>query len=142
MNLFLTAGQAEKEQQAAGLILVGLTAPMAQIWPISDPFPRPTTVNLLYLTSSTTRIHANPTSLSLPLHLRRRRRRSKRHGGVQVRVGAMEEEAVGRDEVRAARALLGVPPAAGHRPPHPPHPPRQGPPPRLQGQAGRFPSSY
>jgi hypothetical protein len=32
----------------------------------------------------------------------------------------MEEEAVGRDEVRAARAVLGVQAAAGHRPPHRP----------------------
>ena len=59
--------------------------------------------------------------------------------GVQVRVGAMEEEAVGRDAVRAARALLGVQAAASHRPPHQAHPPGQGPPPRLQGQAGRSP---
>jgi len=58
---------------------------------------------------------------------------------VQVRLGAMEEEAVRRDAVRAARALLGVQAAAGHRPPHKAHPPRQGPPPRLQGQAGRSP---
>ena len=43
--------------------------------------------------------------------------------GVQVRVGAMEEEAVGRDALRAARALLGVQAAAGHRPPHQAHPP-------------------
>ncbi|KAM3256526.1 hypothetical protein ACQJBY_049145 [Aegilops geniculata] len=48
----------------------------------------------------------------------------------------MEEEAVGRDEVRAARALLGVQAAAGHRAHHQAHPPRQGPPSRLQGQAG------
>ncbi|KAM3365991.1 hypothetical protein ACQJBY_015516 [Aegilops geniculata] len=48
----------------------------------------------------------------------------------------MEEEAVRRDEVRAARALLGVQAAARHRPHHQAHPPRQGTPSRLQGQAG------
>jgi hypothetical protein len=49
----------------------------------------------------------------------------------------MEKEAIRRDAVRSTRALLGVQAAAGHRPPHKAHPPRQGPPPRLQGQAGR-----
>ena len=48
----------------------------------------------------------------------------------------MEEEAVGRDEVRSARALLGVQAAAGDRAHHQAHPPRQGTPSRLQGQAG------
>uniref|UniRef100_M8CP64 Ribosomal protein L15 n=1 Tax=Aegilops tauschii TaxID=37682 RepID=M8CP64_AEGTA len=38
----------------------------------------------------------------------------------------MEEEAVRRDEVRAARALLGVQAAARHRPHHQAHPPRPG----------------
>ena len=53
----------------------------------------------------------------------------------------MEEEAVGRDEVRAARALLGVQAAAGDRTHHQAHPSRQGTPSRLQGQAGMaFPS--
>ena len=56
--------------------------------------------------------------------------------GVQVRVGDMEEEAVGSDEVRAEGPLLGVPPTPFHRPRHAPHPPRQGSPSRLQGQAG------
>jgi hypothetical protein len=51
----------------------------------------------------------------------------------------MEEEAVGCDALRAARAVLGVQAAAGYRPPHQAHPPGQGPPPRLQGQAGRSP---
>jgi hypothetical protein len=51
----------------------------------------------------------------------------------------MEEEAVGRDALRAARAVLGVQAAAGDRPPNEAHAPRQGPPPRLQGQAGRSP---
>ena len=53
--------------------------------------------------------------------------------GVQVRLGAMEEEAVRRDEVRAARAVLGVQAAAGDRAHHQAHPSRQGAPPRLQG---------
>jgi hypothetical protein len=58
--------------------------------------------------------------------------------GVHLRVGAMEEEAVGCDALRAARAVLGVQAAAGYRPPHQAHPPWQGrgappppPPPRL-----------
>jgi hypothetical protein len=48
----------------------------------------------------------------------------------------MEEEAVGRDEVRAARALLGVQAAACDRAHHQAHPSRQGSPSWLQGQAG------
>ncbi len=40
----------------------------------------------------------------------------RHHGSVQVHAGALEEEAVGRDEVSAARAVLAVPSAVGPSP--------------------------
>ncbi len=40
----------------------------------------------------------------------------RHHGSVQVHAGALEEEAVGRDEVSAARAVLAVPSAVGTSP--------------------------
>jgi hypothetical protein len=58
--------------------------------------------------------------------------------GIQVRVGAMEEEAVGCDEVSAEGQVLGVPPAPFHCARHASYPPRQGSPLGLQGQAGFF----
>jgi hypothetical protein len=58
--------------------------------------------------------------------------------GIQVRVGAMEEEAVGCDEVSAESQVLGVPPAPFHCARHASYPPRQGSPLGLQGQAGFF----
>lgn len=58
-----------------------------------------------------------------------------RHGCLQVHPGAMEEEAVGRDAVPAARALLAVPPAVGLAPGSAPHATRQSPQAGIQGQA-------
>jgi len=43
--------------------------------------------------------------------------------GVQVRVGAMEEEAVGCDEVRPEGEMLGVPPTPFHCSCHSPYSP-------------------
>lgn len=43
--------------------------------------------------------------------------------GVPVRVGDMEEEAVGSDEVCAESEVLGVPPTPFHRACHAPHAP-------------------
>ena len=48
----------------------------------------------------------------------------------------MEAQAERRAAVPAACAVLGVPPAAGHRAPDGPVPPGQGPTHGLQGQAG------
>lgn len=58
-----------------------------------------------------------------------------RHGCLQVHPGAMEEEAVGRDAVPAACALLAVPPAVGLAPGSAPHATRQSPQAGIQGQA-------
>lgn len=58
-----------------------------------------------------------------------------RHGCLQVHPGAVEEEAVGRDAVPAARALLAVPPAVGLAPGPAPHAAGQSPQARIQGQA-------
>ena len=56
--------------------------------------------------------------------------------GIQVRVRAMEEEAIGCDEVFTEGEVLGVSPAIFYCPSHSPHSPRQGSPLGLQGQAG------
>ena len=56
--------------------------------------------------------------------------------GLQVLGGVVQEEAVRRDALPAACALLGVPPAAQPLPCAAAHTARQGPSPGVQGQAG------
>lgn len=58
--------------------------------------------------------------------------------GIQVRVRAMEEEAIGCDEVFTEGEVLGVSSAIFYCPSHSPHSPRQGSPLGLQGQAGYY----
>lgn len=58
-----------------------------------------------------------------------------RHGCLQVHPGALEEEAVGRDAVPAACALLAVPAAVRFAPGPAPHAPGQSPQAGVQGQA-------
>jgi hypothetical protein len=60
---------------------------------------------------------------------------SPSHAGLQVRRGAVEEEAERCAPLPSARARVGVPPAALRVPRDPAHPTGQGSPPRLQGQA-------
>ncbi|KAL2457397.1 60S ribosomal protein L15-1 [Abeliophyllum distichum] len=62
--------------------------------------------------------------------------RNTNNGGVHLCVGAMEEEAVRCYEVHTEDPLLGVPSASRCCTRHQTHPPRQGPPPRIQSQAG------
>merc|ERR1712146_747651 len=69
-------------------------------------------------------------------HTRATALNQSQHGCLQISSGDVAQEAVRRDALLAACALLGAAPSPACAPRLAPDAPRQGAPPRLQGQAG------